>query len=154
MRKYIAFILCIILLLLTGCGKNENVKNGQEYLCEKPGFGFGSASAFTLTLFDDGTYMYYEGPLSSFLGYGEYEKNDSIITIYTDIPAESGAIGRINKFAMEGNRLRWIEDGSDNFSAVTLSDGIYFNYNRDVMDIIEGASHSYFPSVVVLETTE
>ncbi len=78
---------------------------------------------FGITLNPDGTYTWYESPISSYIGFGAYQIEDGIL-----IKRDDPRIGteRVNRFRMEGDSLFFIADGSDNFSMVQLEDGEEF----------------------------
>ena len=66
-------VICILVLgmaLSLACGKTDGSLRdsvaGKTFVWEKEGFG----GDFTITLNADGTYQYYEGYLSSYIGFG------------------------------------------------------------------------------------
>ena len=78
MKKLIALILSLIFVLaLAGCGASVQGSNALDgiYVYEKEGFG----GEFTITLNKDGTFEYYEGGLSSFLGHGTWTLEDGLL---------------------------------------------------------------------------
>ena len=77
---------------------------------------------FTITLDEDaGLFQYYETPFSSHIGMGAYERSGDILIL------RDGGMGeRVNRFRLENDRLCWIEEGSDNFFFIQLTDGACF----------------------------
>ncbi len=49
----------------------------KEYICEQIGF----QGIFTLTLYEDGTFSYYEGSASSYFGDGDWVFEDEKLTL-------------------------------------------------------------------------
>ena len=75
---------------------------------------------FTLTLYSDGSFHYYEGMLSSYMARGAYRvEGDQLIITDHIYPYE-------NRFRMEAGRLVWLADGSTGFMYTRLNDGDYF----------------------------
>lgn len=93
---------------------------GRIYVYQGDGFG----SDFTLTLRDDGTFQYYEGMLSSYIGIGRWELEGSTLVITDD--EELCGKARRNVFEMTDDGLMWKADGSENFIYVQLNDGAEF----------------------------
>ena len=79
---------------------------------------------FSITFSPDGTYSWYETPISSFIGIGTYSIKDGILTMTDN--AEMTGTGRVNSFTVSGDRLYYIADGSDNFLMVKLDDNAEF----------------------------
>ena len=75
---------------------------------------------------ENGLFQYYETPISSYIGLGKYELEGDILTIADD---DSGH-PRVNRFRMEDERLVWLEEGSDNFTFVKLTDGATFSLDK------------------------
>jgi beta-lactamase regulating signal transducer with metallopeptidase domain len=78
---------------------------------------------FYISLEPDGTYTWYETPISSYIGMGTYSIEDGILVMHDD---EQICTPRVNRFRIEGNSLYFMEEGSDNFLMVKLSDGDEF----------------------------
>lgn len=95
---------------------SETPVTGHTYLYEGDGFG----GDFTITLYSDGTYSYYEGLLSSYIGAGNWTLDGDMLSLTDD------AYSLVNRFRMEGDDLVFIEEGSTNFVYLTLSDGAKF----------------------------
>lgn len=94
----------------------------KRYTYEGEGFG----GAFTITVRDDGTFTYYEGPLSSHLGDGTWAVSGDVLTLTDPVLADQELV-RVNRFRMEGDDLVFLAEGSDNFLYVQLSEGERFH---------------------------
>lgn len=79
---------------------------------------------FTISFLPDGTYTWYESPISSFIGTGTYSIEDGILTMTDN--AEITGIERVNRFKVSENSLLFVSEGSDNFNMVKLADGEEF----------------------------
>ena len=90
------------------------------YRYEGDGFG----GDFTITLRADGSFTYYEGGLSSYIGAGQWSVSGNILTL-----EDETGITRVNCFRMEGNDLIFQADGSTNFIYVKVADGAVFSKN-------------------------
>ncbi len=89
------------------------------YRYEGEGFG----GDFTITLNADGTYTFYEGPLSSYLGAGTW--NTWYNAVYMTEDEETG-YDLSFMFGVENDALIYIAMGSDEFIYVKVSDGERF----------------------------
>lgn len=89
------------------------------YRYEGEGFG----GDFTITLNADGTYAFYEGPLSSYMGEGAW------YTAYDAVYMDEGDAGYDLSFmfGIEGDALLYLAWGSDPFPYVELPDGARFD---------------------------
>ena len=87
----------------------------KVYQYEKEGFG----SDFVLTLFPDGTFQYYEGALSSYIGTGNWNREGDILTIYDKMYLK-------NQFRVDGDALVFLAEGSTNFTYIEVADGERF----------------------------
>ncbi len=124
MRTVKQILLCVLALgLLTGvaCKKNDgNLRDtlaGKTFVWEKEGFG----GDFTITLNADGTYRYYEGFLSSYIGVGTWTvENDTVIL------TEQGGQDAVYRFAVQDGALVYAADGSDRFLYVDVQNGDRF----------------------------
>ena len=117
-RLLILFVLGTA-LLLSACS-NADISaavSGKTFMWEKEGFG----GNFTLRLKDDGTYTYYEGYLSSYIGMGKWTLQDSVVTLY-----ETSGDNKVFRFATDGDDLLFVADGSSEFLYVTVADGDRF----------------------------
>ena len=98
----------------------DNAVTGKTYLYE----GEGIMGSFTITLYDDGSFTYYEGMASSYLGDGSWTQDGDTITL-TDYG--QGGYGLVNHFKLDGDDLVFIEQDSDNFIYVKVKGGEKFN---------------------------
>ena len=95
---------------------------GRSFVWEKEGFG----GDFVITLNADGTYTYYEGGLSSYIGTGAWTVNNSVLTM-----TEATGYQKIFYFNVKTNELVYIADGSDRFLYVNVEDGDRFIMRKD-----------------------
>ena len=131
MKKKLAIVLILSTLSLCFCsckGKKEdkqlNEIDGKTYVWEKPGAG----GDFSLTLEKDGTYQYYAGPLSSYVGMGTWTEKSGIVTLH-----ETG--GRyVFRFAVKKDGLAFIALGSNTFIYVDVKNGDMF-YPKEVTPV-------------------
>lgn len=115
----------LILLLMSGilctdCSQNTDFTE-KVYLYENEGFG----GDFNIRINADGTFTYYEGSLSSYLGFGTWSVSGNTLVI-SDNEEFCGKI-RINYFRISGNDLIFNEKNSDNFLYIEVSDGEKFH---------------------------
>ena len=101
-------------LILRADGETIDEDITGTYVYEGEGFG----GEFTITISEDGTYSFYEGPLSSYLGGGSWDKKSGSMIL-----SEENGKAMINYFAAGNNVLVFIEKGSDNFPYITVPDG-------------------------------
>lgn len=135
--KKVCFLLAIVLCisLLAACGQKEPVYTtedvaGKTYTYEKDGCG----GVFEINLFEDGTFQYYEGMLSSYIGMGTWtldEHNvlcikDQEVGRFSDDFSKIEMYVRINYFKVEEDCLVWMSEGSDNFLYVDVEDSDRF----------------------------
>ena len=115
----------LVLLLFAGLaackGKQGGADSlaGKTFVWEKEGFG----GDFTITLKKDGTFEYYEGYLSSFIGTGTWKVRNSILVL---LESEDTGYGRIFRFSVGEDELRFLGGGSDDFGYVQVKDGDRF----------------------------
>ena len=95
----------------------ENIVD-KTYGYEYEGFG----GPFNINIFSDGTFMYYVGMLSSYIGHGNWEYTNGILTL-TDGQDQPQFI---NKFYVKDNCLIYIAEGSTNFMYLKVNDGAKF----------------------------
>lgn len=129
---FFAIMLC--LALLTSCGERQKTYTpediaGKTYVYEKDGCG----GYFTIDLFADGTFQYYEGILSSYIGMGTWTWEHSVLCLqdqemhrFTDDFSTMEPYIRTNYFRVEQDCLVWLEENSDNFLYVDVVDGDRF----------------------------
>lgn len=99
------------------------VYTGKTYVYEKEGF----PDTFAITLYEDGTFTYYEGMFSSYIGNGTWEQDGGIITLTDD---ELSAMSLVNRFRIDGEDLVFVAAGSSNFIYVKVKDGERFHYTQ------------------------
>ena len=90
---------------------------GNTYVWEKEGFG----SDFTITLNEDGTYEYYVGFLSSYIGSGNWTVEGSELTM-----TETTGFDWVYHFTVEDDTLVFVSEGSSEFTYVKVEDGDRF----------------------------
>ncbi len=95
----------------------RSVIAGKTFVYEKEGVG----SDFTITFNSDGTYVYYEGVLSSYIGAGTWKVTDNIVLM------TEGVSKKVNNLKINGSDLVYIADASDNFYYITVKDGEKFS---------------------------
>ena len=120
MKRFLILLVCAVLLWTTACAKQPVTADtvaGKTYVWEKDGFG----GDFTVTLKKDGTYEYYEGYLSSYIGRGSWTLENGVLTLF-----ETG--GRLStfRFAVKDGALVYLADGSDAFLYTQVEDGDRF----------------------------
>lgn len=127
------------------CNQVQYAKEGYEisgnqpspaglYLYEGDGFG----GDFTISLRADGSFTYYEGGLSSYIGAGKWSISGDILTL-----EDETGVPKVNRFRIEGNDLIFQAKGSTNFIYVEVADGAVFSKNSEVSDP--------FPSILSAE---
>ena len=134
-RTALCLVLVLCLGLFTACRTTEPVYTAEDvagkfYTCEKDGFG----GSFTINLFEDGTFQYYEGMLSSYIGVGTWtmEENnvlcmkDQEMGRFSDDFSKMEMYVRTNYFKVEENCLVWVAKQSDNFPYVDVENGDRF----------------------------
>lgn len=92
--------------------------HSKLYVWEKPGFG----GDFTITLNADGTYSYYAGYLSSYIGVGTWKSENGVLTMTEN--KELCGNDNVFRFHITEEGLRYIEDGTGGF--MHLRDGDRF----------------------------
>ena len=148
MRKFASIIVVLTLVLsLPGCNKTsiaDSDINGEEtvseeiinpitqeelcgeYICEEPGFG----GRFTLTLQEDGMFSYYEGLLSSYIGYGSWDYSENKLTLKDTGYGEEWDIF----FTIIDGCLVYDKESSHTFIYVDLNDGTRFVPKEQIND--------------------
>ncbi|MBP5434007.1 hypothetical protein [Ruminococcus sp.] len=89
---------------------------GKKFVYEKEGTG----SEFTITFNTDGTFEYYTGVFSSYIGGGTWKIIDDIV-VMTENTSD-----KVNNLKIQGSDLAYIAEGSDNFYGVRVKDGEKF----------------------------
>lgn len=116
-KKFFCFLL--VLATLAGCSHATSAVSaddlaGKSYVYEKDGFG----GPFTISLEKDGSFTYYEGMLSSYIGMGEWTVEENILTLREK--------DRRFSFRVDGEELVFRNDESGNFLYVDVLDGEKF----------------------------
>ena len=93
--------------------------SGRTFTYEKPGI----MGAFTISIYADGTFTYYEGMASSYIGIGTWSVEGNILTL-TDTGLES--LTRCFRFRVKDDGLYFMEAASDRFIYVDVADGDRF----------------------------
>ena len=122
MKKQIAFVLVLVLALsAVGCGRQVQAGDvaGKSYVYEKEGFG----GDFPITIGEDGSFQYYEGLLSSYIGNGTWQLDEDVLILTEDAQAGRDAV---NRFKVRGGALVFQEENSGNFLYVKVADGERF----------------------------
>ena len=89
----------------------------------------GDPIPFTITLNENGTYMYYVGSLSSHIGMGDYTYENGIVTLVdTQIPGVYGSLTHTYKFLEQDGNLYFMAEESDQFMYKSLPDAAEFVY--------------------------
>lgn len=127
--KRILFLL-LLAVLLTGpvaCGKADAADAAfqeelgeKTFVWEKEGFG----GDFTITLNEDGTYQYYTGYLSSYIGFGNWSVENGVLTMKEN--KELCGNDSVFRFAVGNDELTYLADGSNRFMSVTVENGDRF----------------------------
>lgn len=127
MKKFRTVCLALfftISCLLAGCAETGSIKEsditGKTYTYQKDGFG----GDFTITIMDDGTFSYYEGLLSSYIGMGNWTLDGDILHLSD---TESQTKTRNYYFHVDGSDLVFISENSDSFSYIDVADGEQFS---------------------------
>lgn len=92
---------------------------GRVYQYEKDGFG----GDFTIRLEADGSFWYYEGSLSSYIGVGSWALEDGVLTLRDD---DQIGFPLVNRFEAAEDALIFREEGSRNFIYIKVQDGERF----------------------------
>ena len=110
-------------LLMAGCSRPAAVTkqdlSGKTYVYENDGFG----GDFTITLNSDGTFEYYEGLLSSYIGMGDWTLDGDTVQLND---TGMGTLVRTYRFHVEDNALVYAADTSDAFLYLQVADGDRF----------------------------
>ena len=121
MKRIILCILAFGMLAAVACKKTEGDPKPAvavgTYVWEKEGFG----GDFTITLREDGTYEYYEGFLSSYIGTGTWTDEDGALIL-----TEQGGYDAVFRFTAQDGALVYRADGSDRFIYIEAQDGDRF----------------------------
>ncbi len=119
MKRILVLLLACVMLAASACAKGvePDALAGRTFKWEKDGFG----GDFTISLFEDGTYRYYEGYLSSYIGFGNWTLKDGVLTL-----TETGGYDFVFRFAVKDGALVYLADGSSRFLYTDVQDGDRF----------------------------
>lgn len=99
---------------------NETLDNfalaNKTFVYEKEGIG----GLFTISFKEDGTYMYYEGDLSSYIGSGSWNIDGNTVVLSEEIRDS------VIRLKIQGDTLIYIAEGSGNFYYIKVKDGERF----------------------------
>jgi len=99
---------------------NETLDNfalaNKTFVYEKEGIG----GLFTISFKEDGTYMYYEGDLSSYIGSGSWNIDGNTVVLSEKIRDS------VIRLKIQGGTLIYIAEGSGNFYYIKVKDGERF----------------------------
>ena len=121
----------LFIFVFTACGTTYTAEDiaGKTYVYEKDGCG----GYFTIKLFEDGTFQYYEGILSSYIGMGTWTLDENILCLkdqemhrFSEDLTTMEPYIRTNCFKVEKDCLVWLAENSDNFLYVDVVDGDRF----------------------------
>lgn len=131
MRRISAAVAIVLLsaLTLTGCASSvrANEVSGKGFVYEKGGF----PDKFGIKLYNDGSFTYYAGMFSSYVGYGDWSLDGDTLILTEN--ADPSGNSKIFRFKVGGDTLSYIDEGSDNFMHVKVSDGDKFK-----MGVLDG----------------
>lgn len=122
MKKRSALLILAMTLLCTGCARQAQKADiaDKTYVYEKDGFG----GDFTIKLNGDGTFTYYEGFLSSYIGMGNWAFDGETLVLSDD--KEYGHTLE-NRFKIVDGDLVFQAGNSSNFTYIKAADGERFS---------------------------
>ena len=119
MKHFVKNSLCMLLALglLAGCSGTVRAEDlaGKRYVYEKDGFG----GPFTISLEEDGSFTYYEGMLSSYIGMGDWTLEGETLTLREK--------DQWFAFQVEGESLIFRKEMSGKFLFIDVADGEKFS---------------------------
>ncbi|MDO4199127.1 MAG: hypothetical protein Q4D13_09105 [Erysipelotrichaceae bacterium] len=115
MKKIFIIFIGISLMMITYLNMKDSDISYGEYVYEREGFG----GDFIITINEDHSFEYYEGSLSSYIGYGEWSIKGNTITLND---YGMGDKTRTIVFKISDKSLIYIGDKSDNFIYVKVED--------------------------------
>lgn len=119
-KRMVTLLALAFLLLLAGCSAEEAGVAGKLYVYE----GEVSVGTFSIAIFEDGTYSYYEGAFSSYIGVGTWSVSGSVLTLTED---DELGYPFVNHFQIRDGDIVFMEDGSSNFLYIDVKDGEVFH---------------------------
>lgn len=122
MKRIVICILALGMLAGLACAKKTDdalrkTVAGKTFVRENGGFG----GDFTITLREDGSYEYYEGFLSSYIGTGTWTIEDGVLIL-----TEQGGWDFVYRFTVQDGALVYRAAGSSAFIYVKAADGDRF----------------------------
>lgn len=122
MKRIVICILALGMLAGFACTKKTDdalrkTVAGNTFVRENGGFG----GDFTITLREDGSYEYYEGFLSSYIGMGTWTIEDGVLIL-----TEQGGYDFVYRFTVQDGALVYRTAGSSAFIYVKAADGDRF----------------------------
>lgn len=133
MKRIILSVLIIACLFsCAACGRanSEDIEDiivNRTFIYEKEGFG----GDFTIKINEDGTFSYYEGGFSSYIGFGSWTLDDGILVLSDD---DDMGYPFVNRFEVKDGDLVFISEASSNFLYVKVADGERFASKADDQD--------------------
>lgn len=125
MKKRLTLLVLAMALLcagFTGCAHRitESDIAGKTYVYEKDGFG----GDFTIKINSDGTFIYSEGFLSSYIGVGKWTLDGGELVLTDD--KDTGRPLE-NRFKVANGELVFQAEASSNFTHIKAADGEKFS---------------------------
>lgn len=122
MKRIVICILALGMFAGFACAKKTDdalrkTVAGKTFVRENGGFG----GDFTITLREDGSYEYYEGFLSSYIGMGTWTVEDGMLIL-----TEQGGYDFVYRFTVQDGALVYRTAGSSAFIYVKAADGDRF----------------------------
>ena len=125
MKKTMICVLIIGCLFgITACGREkgeskdiQDIIVNKTFVYEKEGFG----GEFAIRINEDGTFSYYEGLLSSYMGRGSWILDNNILVL-----SDNDGYPLVNHFEVKDGDLVFLSEASSNFMYVTVADGEHF----------------------------
>ena len=122
MKRIVICILALGMLAGFACAKKTDdalrkTVAGKTFVRENGGFG----GDFTITLREDGSYEYYEGFLSSYIGMGTWTVEDGMLIL-----TEQGGYDFVYRFTVQDGALVYRTAGSSAFIYVKAAEGDRF----------------------------
>ncbi len=122
-RMNLMLVILVISGILLACSRQVQDKDiaGKTYLYENEGFG----GDFYITFFEDHTFLYTEGYLSSYIGVGTWTLEDGMLVMKDH--------DRTFTFLAAKDTLTFQADQSDKFMYKNVTDGERFYYDADAV---------------------
>lgn len=122
MKPIAALLILSAVLLCTGCARQTRKADiaDKTYVYKKDGFG----GDFTIKLSSNGTFTYYEGCLSSYIGTGNWTIDGETLVLVNN---EAYGRQRENRFKIVGDDPVFQAESSNNFTHIKAADGDKFS---------------------------